>query len=176
MKKIVKGIDPPNIFHKIPVIRTDDTEAGIEQSKAINVEKKKFNIPVGDVTVDDDYEKNVPATYILPTSYVRYVKRIGIDDDTTVDYNIEDEDLKWLRTHSTLSVDKDSIKYLTVDNFEQIFNIFERSTGYSTTVVPKNSAEKTVGEKLKWPSNIITKIVTPLYQYWLSNSKHIQQI
>ena len=66
MKKVVKGIDPPSIFEKIPIIRYDDTNACHEQQLAINKEKKKFNIPVGDVNNDDDYNKNVTPSFILP--------------------------------------------------------------------------------------------------------------
>ena len=114
MKKVVKGIDPPSIFEKIPIIRYDDTNACHEQQLAINKEKKKFNIPVGDVNNDDDYNKNVTPSFILPTSYVRYIKRIGIEDDPTIDYNVEDDDLKWLRSHPVLLVDKDIIKYFNI--------------------------------------------------------------
>ena len=165
MKKS-KGIDPPNIFERIPLIRYDDANANNEQLNTINKEKKKLNIPVGDVTIDNDYEKNVAASFTLPTSYVRYVKRIGLDDDPTVDYNIEDDDLKWLRAHPILSVDKECLKYINVDTFESIFNTFERCTGYSTALVLQTTAEKIISDKLKWPANTTHKIVSPLYQYW----------
>ena len=166
MKKAAKGIDPPNIFEKIPIIRYDDTNACNEQLNTINKEKKRFNIPVGDVNNDDDYDKNVPPSFVLPTSYVRYIKRIGIDDDPTIDYNVEDDDLKWLRSHPVLLVDKETIKYFNIDVFETIINILERSTGYSTTVVSQTTAENIISEKLKCPPNTLHKIVSPIYQYW----------
>jgi hypothetical protein len=40
----------------------DDANANNEQLNTINKEKKKLNIPVGDVTIDNDYEKNVAAS------------------------------------------------------------------------------------------------------------------
>lgn len=166
MKKVGKAADPPGIFERISLIRYNDDNASNEQLMTLSKEKKKFNIPIGDVTIDDDYEKNVTASFVLPTSYVRYIKRIGLEDDPTVDYNVEDEDLKWIRSHPSLSVDKDCIKYLTVESFETIFNTFERSTGYSTTVVPQFTAKDIITKKLKWNTTVIDKIIPDLYQYW----------
>ena len=55
--------------------------------------KKKLNIPIGDVLIDPDYEKNIPPTFVLPESFVRHTKRIGDEQDITIDYNMEDDDV-----------------------------------------------------------------------------------
>ena len=55
--------------------------------------KKKVNIPICDVAVDNDYEKNVTATFELPNGYIRHSKKIGDEPDISIDYNMDDLDL-----------------------------------------------------------------------------------
>lgn len=55
--------------------------------------KKKVNIPICDVGVDPDYEKNVPATFLLPNSYLRHSKKIGDEIDISIDYNMDSQDI-----------------------------------------------------------------------------------
>ena len=54
--------------------------------------KKKLNIPVCDVTVDNEYEKNIPANYVQPTSYIRYKKTLSHDSDVTIHYIADQTD------------------------------------------------------------------------------------
>lgn len=54
--------------------------------------KKKLNIPICDVHVDRDYEKNVPASFALPPSYVKHSKKIGDEVDVSIDYVVDTSD------------------------------------------------------------------------------------
>ena len=77
-------------FRKLPLIRTCD--AG-EALQPMNVTKKNLNIPICDVSIDTDYEKNIQPNFQLSSSFVRLTKKIGDEPDISIDYNMEDEDL-----------------------------------------------------------------------------------
>jgi hypothetical protein len=53
------------------------------------VVKKKLNIPIGDVDIDHDYEKNVSANFTLPSNFIR---RVGDEADLLLDYIMDVED------------------------------------------------------------------------------------
>ena len=55
--------------------------------------KKKVNIPICDVGVDPDYEKNVSASFTLPNGYLRHSKKIGDEVDISIDYNMDSQDI-----------------------------------------------------------------------------------
>jgi len=100
-------------------------------------QRKVINIPICETSLDADYEKNVAPTFVLPSSYLRYVRRIGDETDVTIDYNMEQEDRDWLATRSRLSNDKEASKHLTTEAFEAIINILERHTGLSRDPLPQ---------------------------------------
>ena len=54
--------------------------------------KKKLNIPVGDVLVDSDYDSFLPATYSIPTGYVRYAVKMPDEVDLISDYFCDCDD------------------------------------------------------------------------------------
>ena len=54
--------------------------------------KKPLNIPIGDVALDGDYNKDVPASFRLPSNYVKHIKKIGDEVDVSFDYIIDDDD------------------------------------------------------------------------------------
>jgi hypothetical protein len=56
------------------------------------VTKKSLNIPIGDVTTDPDYNKDVPPTYVVPSHYVKYLRKIGDEEDVSVDYVVDGDD------------------------------------------------------------------------------------
>lgn len=60
---------------------------------APQVRKKIMNIPIGDVRIDADYEKNVCAFYSLPVSYLKYHRRIEAhDSDPSTEYVADKKD------------------------------------------------------------------------------------
>lgn len=55
--------------------------------------KKKLNIPVCNVQNDLEYHTIVTADYVIPQNYVRHAKKIGDEDDVTIDYNADEKDI-----------------------------------------------------------------------------------
>jgi enhancer of polycomb-like protein len=56
----------------------------------------KLDIPVPTITNVVNYDRDIPATYQVPRSFVRYQRPRLEDIDATVIYNIDAEDEKWL--------------------------------------------------------------------------------
>jgi hypothetical protein len=56
----------------------------------------KLDIPVPTITNVVNYDRDIPATYQVPRSFVRYQRPRLEDIDATVIYNIDEEDEKWL--------------------------------------------------------------------------------
>ena len=54
--------------------------------------RKTLNIPICDVNVDQDYNKDVAPSFTLPTIYIKHQKRIGDEADVSLDYVIDKED------------------------------------------------------------------------------------
>lgn len=54
--------------------------------------KKSLNIPICDVRIDPEYEKNVTPTYIQSIPYVKHVRKIGDEAEITTDYQCDKED------------------------------------------------------------------------------------
>ena len=44
------------------------------------------------MNIDVDYEKNVPAIFELPPTYIKHAKKIGIEKDILIDYCMDDSD------------------------------------------------------------------------------------
>ena len=157
---------------KIPLIRTHDATIGEEtvrlSLKVPQIKKKKLNIPVCDVSVDDAYESNVPANYQQPECYIRYTKTLLDEPDPSVDYVLDEDDEHWLRTHPRFvdnEQDKQDVaRYLTYEHFETIIDIMERATGTSPIPVAQSYVERTVSDRLKehWPPPMVQKLVTTL--------------
>jgi hypothetical protein len=93
--------------------------------------KKKLNIPICDVLIDPDYEAIIKADYVQPQNYVRHTKKIGNEPDMTVDYNIEEEDLRWIRSNPRFVNEEEIAQYLGEQSFEALMDILERVTSHS---------------------------------------------
>lgn len=55
--------------------------------------KKKLNIPVCDVLNDSEYGSIISTDFVLPQNYVRHAKKIGDEEDVTIDYNADEQDV-----------------------------------------------------------------------------------
>jgi enhancer of polycomb-like protein len=160
------------IIRDIVIVTKDDIDAPQKYTMA---PKRKLNIPVGDVSTDPDYEKIVKPNYILSNSYLKYMKKIGDDEDVSIDYNMEDEDLTWISTHPRLCNDREVMSHLTELAFEKIIDILEKQTGVLKDVVPVFHVEKLVAEMLQWPAIVAAKIVPEVYQHWLNKRESLQK-
>jgi hypothetical protein len=63
--------------------------------------KVKLDIPVPTITIDPNYERDVPATYEIPRSFVRYQRPPLLEEDS-VEYNVDIEDENWLANHKKI--------------------------------------------------------------------------
>ena len=85
-----------------------------------------MNIPICDVGVDPDYEKNVSATFQLPNSYLRHSKKIGDEVDISIDYNMDSQDIVSLYStfyRRRIEMSKKSIIFSTCFLFSIFFHI-----------------------------------------------------
>jgi len=62
--------------------------------------KVKVDIPVPNITHVHTYAKDVPASFGVPRSYVRYVRPSVEEISQTIEYNIDEEDENWLLDHA----------------------------------------------------------------------------
>ena len=136
------------------------------KSKEQASKNKKLNIPIGDCTVDLEYDSIVKPDFVLPTSYIRYTKKIGDDKDISIDYCIDDDDLEWLKT--TYEKNREINPHATINNFETIINIFERQTGMARDPIPLNLVFASTIQELKMPNAVATKLTSDLYTYWIN--------
>ena len=74
---------------KLPIIRSVEGSLFKDHLHVVAPSKKVLNIPIGDVLPETDYDTNVSPTFIIPTSYVRYTKKMGDEIDVSVDYFME---------------------------------------------------------------------------------------
>ncbi len=61
--------------------------------------KPKLDIPVPRITIVESYNKDLPANYIIPKSYVRYQKATVEEIENTIEYNLDEDDELWLANH-----------------------------------------------------------------------------
>ena len=113
--------------------------------------------------------------YKLPTSYVRYIRKVGDEDNMSLDYVIEEADSKWLKTNGTILGDKEVKKTLTPDVFESMINLMEHHTGLSKEVIPLDHVTKLINETYRWFHNITHKVVPLVYNYWLKKREAIRK-
>jgi hypothetical protein len=172
-----KAIEKPalDLHGKILLIRSKkELPKGLDKSKSKG-SRKKINLPVTDCADDPNYEKDVPANYQVPSSYVRYVRRVGNEADMSVDYNMDLSDQEWMNTHPVLSTDKDCRRQMDADIFEAIMNILEHHTAFSRDPIPQAHADKLVAEAFGWSANLSTKILPAVYQYWLKKRASLKK-
>lgn len=88
------------VEHRRP--EDDKQETANEQRDAANIKKtaqsnKKTDIPVPTITTVKKYARDVPPTYKMPQSYIRYNHASYEQVDKEVEYNIDEEDENWWR-------------------------------------------------------------------------------
>ena len=54
--------------------------------------KTNLNIPIGEVVIDANYEKEVSPDFALPSSYVKHQRKIGDEADASIEYVVDRED------------------------------------------------------------------------------------
>lgn len=135
----------------------------------------KLDIPVPRISDVASYEKDVPATYDVPRSYIRYCKPLA--EEVMVDYNIDLEDETWLENHPRFgtklnegkdisgihlkesnSTDVDSVDEdghcdsgirptLPLSTFEHMIDLLEKATEFET-IITLSQAERLILGKI----------------------------
>lgn len=96
--------------------------------------KVKLDIPVPTITNVVNYERDIPATYQVPRSFVRYQRPRLEDAETTVEYNVDEEDEKWLAENLLFGTKKNIKKKKGANHAEEIATLTEESaTGGETS-------------------------------------------
>ena len=79
----------------------------------------KKEIPVPTITTVPTYDLDIPPTYDIPTSYVRYIRPTYNETQyETVEYNIDVEDETWWRSNKEFG--PDARCKILIDGKEQI--------------------------------------------------------
>lgn len=129
----------------------------------------------------------------MPSNYVKHMKKIGDEEDVSLDYIADHEDevrkehtalcifsnyrisyligfhlQLWIKGLVPQGVSKDMLKLVTLDAFERVFNLLERYTGMSKDPIPQFNATKVVQDELQWNEAAVGKLLPLLYAYWLS--------
>mmetsp|Transcript_28063 Transcript_28063/g.56363 ORF Transcript_28063/g.56363 Transcript_28063/m.56363 type:complete len:809 (+) Transcript_28063:2-2428(+) len=90
-----------------------------EKSNKNDTEGPKKEIPVPTITTVPTYDLDIPPTYNIPTSYVRYIRPTYHEThNETVEYNIDVEDETWWRANKEFGPDA-KCKIL-IDGKEQV--------------------------------------------------------
>jgi len=142
---------PLDVYKKITVIRENGDSVSYEdsQGKRQTVQdlgeealsaiptlqpKVKLDIPVPTITNVVNYERDIPATYQVPRSFVRYQRPRLEDAETTVEYNVDEEDEKWLAENLLFGTKKNIKKKKGANHAEEIATLTEESaTGGETS-------------------------------------------
>mmetsp|Transcript_8492 Transcript_8492/g.9340 ORF Transcript_8492/g.9340 Transcript_8492/m.9340 type:complete len:636 (-) Transcript_8492:57-1964(-) len=160
---------PLDVYKKIAVVRSsedsvvyEDAQGKLQRITGLGDEalsanpslqpKVKFDIPVPQITVVGSYEKDVPANYEVPRSYVRYCRPSAEEIENIVEYNLDLEDENWLANHP---------RFGTNINVRGKKKQFAMNTKSVVTSVGTNGQTK---KKMKWhnsQSNIHANTIQP---------------
>ena len=105
-----------------------NTEEKEKSNKTGKEEGPKKEIPVPTITTVPTYDLDIPPTYDIPTSYVRYIRPTYHEtQNETVEYNIDIEDEAWWRNNQEFGPNA-KCKIL-IDGKEQKIQIEEEGGG-----------------------------------------------
>ena len=95
-----------------------------------------MDIPVPDIRTVERYERDVPANYHIPLSYVRYHKRTAQEWNQTLEYVADWEDECWLRKFNAtkLAGAPRETKRLALQLMEQMMDILETATAFDAII------------------------------------------
>lgn len=208
----MKGIASLNVYKKVSLVRraTDtitfedkqgkrqsvsDLGAAASTSNTSSQPKPKIEIPVPRITESEGYGKNVPATYEIPTSYVRYHRVTHDDLEDTLEYLVDAEDEVWLLNNSKFggasknTTDEDGTEQahpqLPLESLEMMIDTMEKATGFET-IITVNEAERAMVKRIpsllqtfptKARAGIIAlkHVVHDVYSYWVQKRSKLKR-
>jgi len=125
----------------------------------------KQDIPTPLIGIVDTYEQDAPATYVLPTSFVRH-RRWSQENLSRIEYNLDAEDEAWLRSHPSYNIELEgeSRPQLTFRLLERMIDLLERDTGFDM-VVTLEQAERLFARRLNFAKR--PSVVSDVYDHWI---------
>lgn len=160
--------------------------------------KPKLDIPVPHINTVETYERDVPATYNVPCSFVRY-RRSSLEEwNDKLAYVSDAEDEIWLKNNTKFGGACQSVgdsdettgplqrrPQLTLALFERILDILEKATGFEA-IVSVQKAESLIHADIPQlfqmfpmkgrPGVTTTKIVIhDSYTYWLQKRSKLKR-
>lgn len=132
----------------------------------------------------DDYDKNIPATYQAPTSYVRYRRATPEELKDTLEYLIDAEDEVWLFNHNKFG--NASNKKLPLGMLETMMDCMEKATAFET-IITIDEAERSIVQKIptllhtfpkgRGGPGIVTlrNVLQDVYNYWVHKRSKLKR-
>jgi enhancer of polycomb-like protein len=157
--------------------------------------KTKLDIPVPRINNVESYERDVPATYQKPISYVRCHRPSRAELKAMVEYVADREDQEWLTNNTKfggavvwdegLDTLQQRKPQLPLALLERILDLFEKETGFDA-IMTSNQAEAMVFKNIPLiyqifpnkPRNgvVTTKtVLLEVYNYWLHKRSKLKR-
>lgn len=164
------------------------------QTPSLLTSKPKLEIPVPRIDDVDEYDAQVPPTFAVPTSYVRYRRSTVEEDESGLEFTADAEDELWILNNAKFggnAKDKGGIDHvhacpqLTLTMLELIMDSLEKATGFET-IITVNQAEalalKRIPELIHmFPSKARAEVVTfkhvlqDVYSYWVQKRSKLKR-
>ena len=164
------------------------------QTPSLLTTKPKLEIPVPRIDNVDEYDAQVPPTFAVPTSYVRYRRSTVEEDESGPEYVADAEDERWILNNTKFGgnpKDKDGIDHiharpqLTLAMLELMMDSMEKATAFET-IITVNQAEmlalKRIPELIHmFPSKAKAEIVSfkhvlqDVYSYWVQKRSKLKR-
>lgn len=170
-----------------------------EQQAPTVSRQAKSDIPVPQINEVETYGKDVPATYVIKDSYIRYHHTTESDWKKRVDYVADAEDEQWLNKSSKFGeaarIKADAKEpgarpaQLSMELFESIIDLLEKATAFDA-IVTTQQAESLILEKLPelvdiFPTTTLRAhgngsikfkhMVQDVYNYWVSKRSKLKR-
>ena len=84
-----------NMIDGLARLHSTSTQPSTDPTSASSSKNKK-EIPVPTITTSSTYNKEIPPTYSIPTSYIRYISPSYTQIEKEVEYNLNTMDEMWL--------------------------------------------------------------------------------
>lgn len=117
-----------------------------------------------------DYNQIISSNYELPKCYYRYVAPSSEEEEELMEYEVDQDDVAWLKNHPTYGINGKDSYQISLDTFEKILNTLELLTKNGDPVAP-NDAEINCYNCFTSPHPEYSKLITEIRTYWY-NKRH----
>lgn len=92
-------------------------------------QRKKKNIPIPIIKNVPNYERDVPADFEVPTSYVRFQNIPQDGDGANIEVDLQIKDMEWLKAHPKYGENGDPRYQLPLETFNKMIDVLEKASG-----------------------------------------------